>query len=144
MEWIDAKNRQNRMILTKYLTKLEAKCAMWDKSSMAHLHLGMMTYYLVNTIRYQLKLDEGTNTEPLATETPINIIPSDVKKFNTIHWDWREIMRVMSSQNIVTTTAQNDTQQLLYCTNVRNQAGKPKRYTIRSDIDTILSQRKNL
>lgn len=53
-----------------------------DDSSMAHLHLGLLAYWLVNTVRYQLK-KEG------------------------IHSGWREIVRTMNTQKVVTTLAQN-------------------------------------
>jgi len=50
---------------------------------MAHLHLGLLAYWLVSTIRYQLKLQ-------------------------SIHHDWSEIVRIMNSQKSVTTTVEND------------------------------------
>jgi len=53
-----------------------------DESTMAHLHLGLLAYWLVNTIRHQLK-KEG------------------------IHSGWREIVRTMNTQKAVTTLAQN-------------------------------------
>ncbi len=53
-----------------------------DASTMAHLHLGMLAYWLVNTIRYQLK-KVGIND------------------------DWKEIKRKASTQKCVCTTAQN-------------------------------------
>ncbi len=53
-----------------------------DDSTIAHLHLGLLAYWVVNTIRYQLK-KEG------------------------IHSGWREIVRTMNTQKAVTTLAQN-------------------------------------
>jgi Transposase DDE domain len=53
-----------------------------DSSTMAHLHLGLLAYWLVNTIRYQLK-QSGIND------------------------DWKEIKRKASTQKSVQTTAQN-------------------------------------
>lgn len=53
-----------------------------DDSTMAHLHLGLLAYWVVNTVRYQLK-KEG------------------------IHSGWREIIRTMNAQKAVTTLAQN-------------------------------------
>lgn len=50
-----------------------------DEASMAHLHLGLLAYWVVNTIRYQLK-QKGIKNE------------------------WRDIVRIMSTQKIVTTT----------------------------------------
>lgn len=54
-----------------------------DSASMAHLHLGLMAYWLVSTIRYQLK-QTGYNH------------------------DWKEIVRTMNTQKLVTTTFQNE------------------------------------
>jgi len=53
-----------------------------DDSTIAHLHLGLLAYWVVNTIRHQLK-KEG------------------------IHSGWREIIRTMNTQKTVTTLAQN-------------------------------------
>lgn len=53
-----------------------------DDASMAHLHLGILAYWLVATIRYQLK-QKG------------------------YHHEWREIVRTMNTQKCVTTTVEN-------------------------------------
>lgn len=53
-----------------------------DDASMAHLHLGMLAYWIVATVRYQLK-QQGA------------------------HSDWREIIRVMNTQKCVTTSIEN-------------------------------------
>lgn len=53
-----------------------------DKSTMAHLHLGILAYWLVNTIRHQLK----------------------AKQFNS---NWSEIVRIANTQKVITTTGQN-------------------------------------
>jgi transposase len=53
-----------------------------DEASMAHLHLGLLSYWLVATIRYQLK-QKGYNS------------------------DWREIVRTMNTQKCVTTSVEN-------------------------------------
>jgi hypothetical protein len=53
-----------------------------DKSTLAHLHLGLLAYWLVNTIRFQLK-KEGINN------------------------NWNELVRIANTQKIVTTTARN-------------------------------------
>ena len=55
---------------------------------MAHLHLGLLAYWVVNTIRHQLKKEE-------------------------IHSGWKEIIRIMNTQKAVTTTAQNDKDELI-------------------------------
>jgi transposase len=49
----------------------------------AHLQLGLLAYWIVNTIRFQLKKAD-------------------------IHSDWREIVRIMNTQKCVTTTMQNN------------------------------------
>ena len=53
-----------------------------DDASMAHLHLGILAYWLVATIRYQLKQQGITS-------------------------DWREIVRTMNTQKCVTTSVEN-------------------------------------
>jgi transposase len=53
-----------------------------DEASMAHLNLGILAYWIVVTVRYQLK-QKGVNS------------------------DWREIVRKMSTQKCVTTSVQN-------------------------------------
>jgi len=53
-----------------------------DEASMAHLHLGILAYWLVATIRYQLRQKEYTS-------------------------DWQEIMRIMNTQKCVTTSVEN-------------------------------------
>jgi len=59
-----------------------------DDASMAHLNLGILAYWLVVTIRYQLK-QKGINS------------------------DWREIVRKMSTQKCVTTTVVNVKQETI-------------------------------
>lgn len=53
-----------------------------DKATMAHLHLGIMAYWLVNTVRFQLK-------------------------GNNIHSLWPEIVRIGNTQKVITTTGTN-------------------------------------
>jgi len=53
-----------------------------DESTMAHLHLGLLAYWIVKTVRHQLK-QEG------------------------IHSGWKEIVRTMNTQKAITTLAQN-------------------------------------
>jgi len=59
-----------------------------DNASMAHLHLGLIAYWLVSTIRYQLKL-QGINN------------------------NWSEIVRIMNTQKMVTTTIENNKDQTI-------------------------------
>ena len=53
-----------------------------DHATHAHLHLALLTYWVVNTVRHQLK-QHGINSQ------------------------WREIVRIMNTQKCVTTTVQN-------------------------------------
>jgi transposase len=53
-----------------------------DKSTMAHLHLGILAYWLVNTIRHQLKA-------------------------HSINSNWTEIVRIANTQKVITTTGKN-------------------------------------
>lgn len=57
-----------------------------DEAAMAHLHLGLLAYWVVNTIRHQLK-QKGIKNE------------------------WHDIVRIMNTQKMVTTTMDNDSQQ---------------------------------
>jgi hypothetical protein len=59
-----------------------------DENTMAHLHLGLLAYWVVNTVRHQLKM----------------------KGYNH---DWREIVRTMNTQKAVTTMAQNANDQVI-------------------------------
>jgi len=59
-----------------------------DDASMAHLNLGLLAYWLVSTIRYQLK-QGGINS------------------------NWREIVRKMNTQKCVTTSVENINQQTI-------------------------------
>ena len=53
-----------------------------DDATMAHLHLGILAYWLVNTVRYQLK-NNGINS------------------------CWREIIRIGNTQKVITTSGTN-------------------------------------
>ena len=53
-----------------------------DDATMAHLHLGILAYWLVNTIRYQLK-NNGINSR------------------------WTEIVRIGNTQKVITTSGTN-------------------------------------
>lgn len=59
-----------------------------DDAAMAHLHLGLLAYWLVSTIRYQLK-QKGYRHQ------------------------WREIVRIMNTQKLVTTSFKNITKQTI-------------------------------
>ena len=71
-----------------------------DGAAMAHLHLGILAYWLVATIRYQLK-QQGE------------------------HSDWREIVRTMNTQKCVTTNIvniKNETISIRQCTEPTKRA----------------------
>jgi transposase len=72
-----------------------------DDSTMAHLHLGLLAYWVVNTIRYQLK-QKGVNS------------------------DWREIVRIANTQKAVTTTAQNSDENIIVIRNCSEPTLKAK------------------
>jgi hypothetical protein len=57
-----------------------------DDATLAHLHLGLLAYWIVNTVRFKLK-------------------QKDIKS------EWREILRVMNTQKCVTTIVQNTREQ---------------------------------
>ena len=59
-----------------------------DESTKAHLHLALLAYWLVNTIRYQLKAK------------------------GIIH-SWTEIVRIASTQKLVTSQAKNKLDQIV-------------------------------
>lgn len=62
-----------------------------DNATMAHLHLGLLGYWIVNTIRHQLK----------------------TKKINH---QWKEILRISSSQKLVTTSIVDDQENTIFIT----------------------------
>lgn len=59
-----------------------------DEATQAHLHLGLLAYWVVNTVRFQLKKQK-------------------------INSEWREIVRIMNTQKCITTTAINVKEQLV-------------------------------
>ncbi|MDR0745802.1 MAG: transposase, partial [Mediterranea sp.] len=59
-----------------------------DEATEAHLHLGLLAYWVVNMIRHRLKA-KGINSS------------------------WTEIKRIMSTQKCVTTTVENDREQTI-------------------------------
>lgn len=60
-----------------------------DDATMAHLHLGILAYWLVNTIRYQLKQQ-------------------------SINHNWQELVRITNTQKVVTTYGQNKDDEIIY------------------------------
>jgi hypothetical protein len=59
-----------------------------DQAGEAHLHLGLLAYWLVNTVRHKLKKHH-------------------------IHSQWGEIVRIMNTQKVVTTSVENDKKQII-------------------------------
>ena len=59
-----------------------------DENTMAHLHLALLAYWVVNTIRHQLKK-------------------------GGIHCQWNEIVRIMNTQKAVSTLAQNNSEEVI-------------------------------
>ena len=60
-----------------------------DDATMAHLHLGILAYWLVNTIRYQLKQ-------------------------HNINHNWQELIRITNTQKVVSTYGQNKDDEIIY------------------------------
>jgi hypothetical protein len=73
-----------------------------DETTMAHLNLGLLGYWLVNTIRHQLKKG-GINSQ------------------------WTEIVRTMNTQKAVTTTAQNIVDEIIHVRRCTEPNEKVKR-----------------
>ena len=85
-----------------------------DAAAMAHLHLGLLAYWVVNTIRYQLK-QKGINNE------------------------WRDIVRIMNTQKVVTTTMNNEWDQQIIIRQCSEPTGKQDLYTTSIQTKTLPS-----
>ena len=59
-----------------------------DDATMAHLHLGLLAYWLVNNIEHQLKSKDMNHC-------------------------WKEIVRIGNTQKIITSTAQNKADEII-------------------------------
>jgi len=73
-----------------------------DNATMAHLHLGLLAYRVVNTVRYQLK-----NTGSHADKTPETAETETKTDTMPINFSWKEIIRIMNTQKSVLTVSQN-------------------------------------
>jgi hypothetical protein len=77
-----------------------------DDATMAHLNLGLLAYWVVNTVRYQLKktekeMDENQKDAKCQLDTtPIN-------------FQWKEIIRIMNTHKSVLTISQNRYDQVI-------------------------------
>jgi hypothetical protein len=69
-----------------------------DDTSMAHLHLGLMAYWVVNTVRYKLKKKE---------------VSEKIESIEPVSFQWKEIVRIMNNQKAVTTMAQNKVDEII-------------------------------
>ena len=88
-----------------------------DDAAMAHLHLGLLAYWLVATIRYQLK-QKG------------------------YHHDWQEIVRTMNTQKCVTTTVENIDGQIVSIRQCTEPSLKVKQIYTLMDYKTVPFYRK--
>ena len=89
-----------------------------DDPTMAHLHLGLLAYWIVNTVRYQLKGCGAKETAQVKTQEQEqeqkqkqeqekgqeNDIEHIQIQYNS---QWKEIIRMMHTQKAVTTVSQN-------------------------------------
>ena len=100
-----------------------------DVAAMAHLHLGLLAYWVVNTIRYQLK-QKGINNQ------------------------WKDIARIMNTQKVVTTTMVNEyAQQIIIrqCSEPTDQVNqiyralkyKPQPFTRKKSVVPLPELKKN-
>ena len=72
-----------------------------DGACEAHLHLGLLAYWLVNTVRYRLKT-------------------------KGINYSWKEVVRIMNTQKVVTTSVENDKKQIIRIRNCSKPSDKVK------------------
>ena len=83
-----------------------------DESTMAHLHPGLLAYRVVNTVRHQLKgaqAKEITETKAAAEKAEEQEAQKQDSQDTPINYNsqWREIIRLMNTNKIVTTVLQN-------------------------------------
>ena len=75
---------------------------------MAHLHLGLLAYWVVNTIRYQLKGGGAKETAQAKAAEAQEIQRYDNQNIPiNYNSQWKEIIRIMNTQKAVTTVSQN-------------------------------------
>ena len=73
-----------------------------DDRSDAHLFLGLLAYWVVNTIRYKMKLVNGEREREANRDKK----PSEKQVHHPTPY-WTEIVRMMSTQKAITTEANN-------------------------------------
>ena len=81
-----------------------------DESTMAHLHLGLLAYWVVNTVRYQIKRGQAKETAEAEQEEQEQGSQDIPIKYNS---QWKEIIRIMNTQKAVTTVSQNRYDQVI-------------------------------
>ena len=75
-----------------------------DDSTMAHLNLGLLAYWVVNTVRYQLK---NTENKSVTKQDKEQDNAEDETDTTPINFQWKEIIRIMNTQKSVMTVSQN-------------------------------------
>ena len=75
-----------------------------DDPTMAHLHLGLLAYWVVNTVRFQLKRGEAKKTAEAQEQAEGKNSQNEPIQYNS---QWKEIIRIMNTQKAVTTVSQN-------------------------------------
>jgi hypothetical protein len=77
-----------------------------DDATMAHLNLGLLAYWVINTVRYQLKkVEKEVDEKQIEANYQADTMP--------INFQWREIIRIMNSQKSVLTVSQNRYDQVI-------------------------------
>jgi len=86
-----------------------------DDAAMAHLNLGLLAYWVVNTIRFQLKRSQETTpvTETNSIDNKQDNSPASLSNQPPINFCWKEIVRTLNTQKAVTTTAQNNYEEVI-------------------------------
>jgi hypothetical protein len=80
---------------------------------MAHLHLGLLAYWVVNTVRYQLKRKQpeaeaqSQSPSPSPVQTPSENTNDRTDTTSVINFHGKEIIRIMNTQKAVLTVSQN-------------------------------------
>jgi transposase len=85
-----------------------------DEATIAHIHLSLMAYWLVNNIRYQLKK-------------------------RGINHCWKEILRITNTQKVITTCGQNTYDHMICVRRCTQPQAKVKKSIRHWDIEIIPS-----
>ena len=81
--------REIKSIFRCLKTDLDLRAIYHKNDDATHLHLGLLAYWLVKSIRYQLKS-------------------------TTINYNWQEIIRITNTQKAVTTSGQNTFNEIIH------------------------------